>query len=164
MTQMPGKSLTVTTPSDLEVVMTREFDAPRELVFDAWTKPQHLARWFGLRDEKTDAEVDLRVGGSYRYVLGDGAGGEMVITGEFLEIAPPGRLVCTERFEGEFFEVMGAGTVNTLRLEERDGRTLMTVTALYKSKDARDSALQTSMEEGAAITFDRLEELLQTLV
>jgi uncharacterized protein YndB with AHSA1/START domain len=164
MTQPQSNTLTVTTPSDLEIVMTREFDAPRRLVFEAWTKPEHVARWFGLRNEKTEAEIDLRVGGSYRFILGDGAGGEMAIQGEYLEIAPPDRLVCTERFEGQFFEMMGAGTVNTMVLEDRDGRTLMTLLALYKSKEARDTALQTGMEEGAGISFDRLAELLETLV
>jgi uncharacterized protein YndB with AHSA1/START domain len=88
----------------------------------------------------------------------------MTITGEYVEIAPPNRLVCTERFEGEFFEMMGGGSVNTMVLEERDGKTLMTLTALYKTREARDAVLQTAMEEGAAMTLDRLEELLQTLV
>jgi len=164
MTQSQSNTLKVTTPSDLEIVMAREFNAPPHLVFDAWIKPEHVARWFGLRGEKTVAEIDLRVGGSYRFVLGDGAGGEMAIQGEYLEIAPPDRLVCTERFEGQFFEMMGAGTVNTMVLEDRDGRTFMTLSALYKSREARDAVLQTPMAEGAGITFDRLEELLQTLV
>jgi uncharacterized protein YndB with AHSA1/START domain len=140
--------------------MTREFRAPRALVFDAWTKPEHIARWFGLRGEKTDATVDLRVGGSYRYVLADGAGGEMAIAGEYLEISPPERLVCTERFDGEFFEMMGGGSVNTMVLEERGGVTLMTLTSAYKSREARDAVMQTPWEEGAAETFDRLDELL----
>jgi uncharacterized protein YndB with AHSA1/START domain len=164
MTQAGKHTLTVEARADLEIVMVREFNAPRQIVFDAWTKPEHLERWFGLRTEKTEAEVDLRVGGSYRYVLGDGAGGEMVIAGEYLEIQPPERLVCTERFEGQFFEMMGSGTVNTMVLEERDGKTLMTLTALYKTKEARDAVLQTPMAEGAAETFDRLEDLLLTLV
>jgi uncharacterized protein YndB with AHSA1/START domain len=84
--------------------------------------------------------------------------------GEFLEIAPPERLVQTEHFEGEFFEVMGAGTVNTMVLEERGGKTLMTTTVLYKTKAARDAVLQTPMAEGAGESFDRLDELLETLV
>ena len=164
MTQSQSNTLKVTTPSDLEILMTREFNAPPHLVFDAWIKPEHVARWFGLRTEKTVAEIDFRVGGSYRFVLGDGAGGEMVIQGEYLEIAPPDRLVCTERFEGQFFEMMGAGTVNTMVLEDQDGKTFMTLSVLYKSREARDAVLQTGMEEGAAMSFDRLAELLETLV
>jgi uncharacterized protein YndB with AHSA1/START domain len=164
MTQANRHTLTVEPRGDLEILMVREFDAPAQLVFDGWTKPEHLERWFGLRDEKTVATVDLRTGGSYRYVLSDGTGGVMTITGEYVEIAPPNRLVCTERFEGEFFEMMGGGSVNTMVLEERDGKTLMTLTALYKTREARDAVLQTPMEEGAAMTLDRLEELLQTLV
>lgn len=164
MTQAKRNTLTVEPRGDLEIVMMREFDAPRHLVFEAWTKPEHLARWFGLRDEKTEATVDLRVGGSYRYAISDGKGGEMVIYGEYLEIAPPERLVCTEVFEGEFYEMMGSGTVNTMVLEERDGRTHMTLTVLYKTRDARDAVLKTPMAEGAATTFERLDELLQTLV
>ena len=164
MTQADRRALAVEARGDLEIVMTREFNAPRHLIFEAWTKPEHLARWFGLRNEKTDAVVDLRIGGSYRYVLSDGAGGEMAIQGEYLEIVAPERLVCTERFEGEFFEMMGSGTINTMVLEERDGRTLMTLTALYKTREARDAVIESPMAEGAAITLDRLEELLQTLV
>ena len=123
--------LKVTASSDLEIVMTREFNAPRALVFDAFTKPEHLTRWFGLRDEKMFVcDVDLRVGGKWRYVLSMGEQ-EMGMYGEFLEIDPPRRLVQTENFEGEFFEMMGSGTVNTMALEERDGVTTMRITILY---------------------------------
>ena len=160
--QRSGK-LKVTTPSDLEIAFSREFDAPRDLVFECFTKPEHLRRWYGRRvDEMTVCEVDLRVGGKWRFVLAEG-GEEMAIYGEFLEIDPPERLVQTEYFEGEFFEMMGAGTVNTMVLEERDGRTLMTLTALYKTREARDTVLQSPMEQGAGESFDRLEELLQML-
>lgn len=156
--------LQVTTPSDLEIVLTREFEAPASLVFDAFTKPEHLTRWFGLRDEQMPVcEVDLRTGGKWRFVLSMG-GQEMGMYGEFLEIEPPNRLVQTEHFEGELFEVMGAGTVNTLVLEERDGKTVMTSTILYKTREARDAVLQTPMDEGAGESFDRLEELLLTML
>lgn len=155
--------LKVTTPSDLEIVMTREFDAPATLVFDAFTTPEHLTRWFGLRDEAmTVCEVDLRVGGKWRFVLSMGDQ-EMGMYGEFLEISPPHRLIQTEHFDEPFFEIMGAGTTNTMLLEEREGKTLMTSTVLYKTKEARDAVLQTPMEQGAGESFDRLEELLQAL-
>ena len=90
-------------------------------------------------------------------------GMEMGMHGEYREIERPMRLVSTEMFEGDEFEAMGGGTVNTLVLEERDGKTTMTVTALYKSKEARDGVMQTGMEEGAAESFDRLEELLSAM-
>ncbi len=163
-TPRPSNKLKVTTPSDLEIVMTREFDAPRELVFEAHSKPEHLVRWFGLRGESMPVcEVDLRVGGSWRYVLSAPGGIEMGINGVYQEIVPPERIVTTENFEGEFFEAMGAGTVNTMVLEERDGKTTMTVTVRYKTREARDAVLQSPMEQGAGEAFDRLEELLATL-
>lgn len=166
MPQGSGTGLVVTTPSDREIVMTRVFDAPRQLVFDAWTKPEHLVQWFGRRgDEMTVCEVDLRVGGAYRFVWRLREGGEMGMGGVYREVVPPERLVSTEVFEGEYFEQMGGGsTINTLTFEERDGKTTMTITSLYGSREARDAAIQTGMEEGAAEGFDRLAELLQTLV
>ena len=164
MNRPPTGKLKVSASSDLEIVMVREFDAPRTMGFEAFTKPEHLKRWFGRRvDEMTVCDVDLRVGGKWRFVLSEG-GEEMGLYGEFLEIDPPERLVQTENFEGEFFEMMGSGTINTMVLEERGGVTLMTCTALYKTREARDTVLRSPMEQGAAETFDRLEELLQALV
>jgi len=164
MTYSPSGKLEVTTPSDLEIVMTRRFIAPKALVFDAFTRPEHLRRWLGRpQDTMSVCEVDLKVGGAWRYRWQLVEGGEMGMYGEFLEIAPPDRLVQTENFEEPYFEVMGSGSVNTMVLEERDSATTMTLTALYKSRAARDSVLQTPMEEGAAMSFNQLEELLQTL-
>jgi uncharacterized protein YndB with AHSA1/START domain len=181
MTFSPSDKLEVTTPSDLEIVMTRRFPASKALVFDAFTRPEHLRRWLGRpQDTMSLCEVDLRVGGAWRFRWQLVEGGEpdgtddrldlpedaldgldsMGMYGEFLEIAPPDRLVQTEIFEEPFFEVMGGGSVNTMVLEERDGVTTMTLTALYKSKAARDRVLQTPMEEGAAMSFDQLEALL----
>ena len=159
-----GNKLEVTTPSDVEIVMTRQFDAPRQLVFEAHTKPEHMVRWFGLRGESMPVcEIDLRVGGKWRYVLSAPGGIQMGMNGEFQEIVPPERIVTTENFEGEFFEMMGSGTVNTMVLEEHDGKTTMTITVLYRSREARDAVLQTPMEQGAGEAFDRLEELLAEL-
>jgi uncharacterized protein YndB with AHSA1/START domain len=169
-----GHRLEVTLPSDTEVVMTRAFEAPRELVFDALTRPEHLVRWFGQPPRRAQnpllagwsmpgCEVDLRVGGRWRYVLRGPEGMEMVIRGVFQEITPPERIVTTEEFEGDEYEVMGAGTLNTMTLRERDGLTTLTITSVYKSREARDKAVATGMEQGAAEGFDRLAELLQEL-
>jgi uncharacterized protein YndB with AHSA1/START domain len=164
MTRTESNRLVVTTPSDLEVVMTREFDAPRELVFDAWTKPEHLRRWFGGEaGEMIVCEVDLRPGGRYRFVWRLNEGGEMGFGGEYQEVVRPERFVATEVFEGDWEEVMGGGTLNTTTFEERDGRTLMTMTSLYKTREARDSAIETGMEDGANESMDRLAALLATL-
>jgi uncharacterized protein YndB with AHSA1/START domain len=156
--------LSVTTPTDREFVMTRSFDAPRRLVFDALTKPEHIVRWFGSRQNTLAVcEVDLRVGGSARYVWRFDDGSEMGITDVYREIVPPERIVFVETFDDPYREEMGGETINTLKLEERDGRTTLTATTLYKSREDRDRALATGMEEGAAESFDLLDELLATL-
>ena len=158
------RTLEITTPSDTEIVMRREFDAPRELVFEAFTKPEHITRWLGWRgDTMPVCEVDLRVGGKYRYVWSLSDGGEMGLYGEFLEIDPPSRIVQTENFDEPYFEAMGSGTVITLTLEERDGKTLMTETIACKSREARDGIIATGMESGVVHSFERLDELLATM-
>jgi uncharacterized protein YndB with AHSA1/START domain len=157
--------LTVTTPSDLEVVMTRTFDAPRNLVFDAWTKPDLLKRWFGRQeDDLIVCDIDLRVGGDYRFVWRMREGGEMGMHGNYREVLINERLVCTENFEPPYDEVMGGEAVTTMSFLEREGRTTLTATTRYKSREARDGAIATGMEEGAAETYDRLADLLTTLV
>jgi uncharacterized protein YndB with AHSA1/START domain len=160
----PTTGLKITTPGDLEIVMTRAFNAPGRFVFDAWTDCQHLKRWWGPSTWSLPVcEIDLRVGGMWRYLMRGEAGEEMGMYGEYLEIAAPTRLVSTENFEGEMFEPMGGGSVNTLVLEERDGRTEMTITSVYKTKEARDSVLQFPMAEGAEDSFKRLDALLAEL-
>ena len=155
--------LLVTTPSDLEVVMTRTLEAPAQLVFDAWTKPELLKRWLGRQgDEMIVCEVNLRPGGDWRFVWRLREGGEMGMGGTYREVAAPARLVCTEAFDPPYFEVMGSGTLNTMTFEETDGKTTMTITSLYNSREARDSAVQTGMETGAAESFDRLAEILRS--
>ena len=157
-----GSTLQVTTPTDHEIVMTRTFDAPRELVFEALTRPQHLVRWFGSRQDKLAVcEVDLRPGGTARFVWRFEDGSEMGITDTYREISPPERIVFTETFDPPFTEEMGGETLNTFRLDERDGRTTFTGTTQYKSREDRDRALATGMEEGAAESFDLLAELLE---
>jgi uncharacterized protein YndB with AHSA1/START domain len=152
--------LKVTTPTDREIVMTRVFDAPRHLVFEALTKPELLQRWLlGPPGWSMPVcEVDLRVGGAYRYVWRrDEDGTEMGMGGIFREIEPPARLVVTEKFDEPWYP---GEALNTHVLVEQDGRTTLTATELYESKEARDSVLKSGMEEGVVASYDRLEELL----
>lgn len=148
---------TFTTPSDREIVMTRVFDAPRALVFDAYTNPEHLPHWFGPRGWTLPVcEIDLRPGGAWRFILRGPDGTEMGMRGVYQEIAPPERLVSTESFDDYPGE-----TLNTLILSEEDGKTTYTVTVLYPSKEVRDAVLASGMQEGASESFDRLAEYLK---
>lgn len=149
------------TPSDREIALTRLFDAPRHLVFEAMTKPEHVRRWWGILDDKhsvTVCEIDLRVGGAWRFV-GRHPKGEVDFYGVYREIAPPERLVFTEIY-APYPDV--ESVVTTVFTEER-GKTRLTVTARYPSKDVRDMVLSTGMEKGAALSYDRLEEVAQEL-
>jgi uncharacterized protein YndB with AHSA1/START domain len=153
----PG-SLQVTTPSDREIAMTRVFDAPRSLVFEALTIPELVKRWLlgppGW--SMPHCEIDLKVGGAYRYVWrNDEKGKEFGTGGVFREILPPERLVHTERMDGAPGEAL-----NTTRLTEQGGRTTLTLTMLFDSKESRDAALQSGMEKGVAVSYDRLADLL----
>ena len=151
---------TFTTPSDREVVMTREVDAPRELVFDAWTKPEHVPEWMLGPSGWTMpvCEIDLRPGGAWHFVWRRADGTEMEMRGEYREVTPPERLVSTESWGGDWPE-----TINTLTLSEEDGKTTITQTVLYPSKEARDAALATGMKEGVSVSFDRLAEHLRAM-
>jgi uncharacterized protein YndB with AHSA1/START domain len=151
---------TFTTPSDRELVMARVFDAPRRLVFDAWTSPEHLPHWILGPSGWTMpvCEIDLRPGGAYRYVWRRSDGTEMEMGGVYKEIAPPERLVATESWGGDWPE-----TINTLTLSEEDGKTTISLRVLYPSKEARDAALKTGMKEGVSLSFDRLAEHLRTM-
>jgi uncharacterized protein YndB with AHSA1/START domain len=160
----PTTGLKITAPGDLEIVMTRDFDAPSQLVFDAWTSCEHLKRWWGPPTwSLPECEIDLRTGGRWRYLMRGQDGEEMGMYGEYLEVAAPTRLVSTENFDGEWFEPMGSGSVNTLVLEERNGKTMMTITSRYKSQQARDGVMQFPMAEGAEESLKRLDELLAEL-
>lgn len=157
-------TLQVTTPSDREIAMTRVFAAPRRLVFDAHTKPDLIKRWLLGPDGWTMpvCEVDLRVGGRYRYVWRkDKTGEAMGMGGVYREIAAPERLVCTEQFDEAWYP---GEALDTLALVERNGRTTLTQTVLYASREARDIALKSGMETGVAAGYDRLADLLPTLV
>ena len=150
-----------TTPSDREITLTRLFDAPRHLVFEAMTKPEHVRRWWGILDERysvTVCEIDLRVGGRWRFV-GRGPQGEFAFHGVYREIVSPERLVYTEIYDPH----PDGESVVTQTLAEERGKTRMTITASYPSKDVRDMVLKTGMERGAAISYDRLEDLVGEL-
>lgn len=156
-------SLTVATPNDTEIVMTRIFDAPRELVFEAMTNPEHVRGWWGWSHWTMPVcEADVRPGGSYRYVSRSPEGQEVPFKGTYLEVVRPERLVHTEIFDVEPFN-QGEPSVVTTTFEESDGKTKVTITGRYSDKNVRDAVLQSGMETGAAHSYDRLAALLPTL-
>jgi uncharacterized protein YndB with AHSA1/START domain len=154
-------SLKVSTPTDREIVMTRVFDAPRTLVWDAMCKPDLLKRWlFGPPGwSMVVCENDVRVGGAFRHVWRGPDGAEMAMRGVYREVVPPERAVRTESFE--FGCASQAGEqLGTLVLTERGGKTTLTLTLLYPSKEARDATVASGMEHGVAAGYDRLDEIL----
>jgi uncharacterized protein YndB with AHSA1/START domain len=157
-----SETFKLTTPSDREITITRLFDAPRRLVFDAMTIPEHVRRWWGILDDNhsvTVCEIDLRVGGAWRFV-GRGPEGEIpAFYGIYREIAPPERLVYTENFE----PFPDAEAIVTQVLTEEGGKTRLTVTSLYPSLDVRDMVLKTGMDKGAALSYNRLDDVASEL-
>lgn len=155
-------TLKVTTPSDREIAMTRVLDAPRHLVFEAYTRPELLKQWLGVHNGWTLAvcEIDLRVGGRYRYVWRGPDGAEMGMGGVYREVVPPERIVTTEKFDQAWYPGEAVGTVV---LVEQGGRTTLTLTVRYDSREARDAVLKSPMEQGVAAGFDKLAEVLATL-
>ena len=153
------ETLQVTTPTEREIVMSRVFDAPRELVFEAWTKPELLKRWLGVRNgwELAECEVDLKVGGAYRFVWRGPDGTEMGMGGVYREIVAPERLVSTETFDDPWYE---GEALDKLVFEEEDGKTTVTTTVLYESQQIRDAVLESGMATGVAESYDVLEQLL----
>ena len=149
-------TLQVTTPTEREIVLTRVFQAPRRLVFDAMTKPELLKKWFGPRGWwLVECEVDLRVGGAWRFVLRGPAEREMRMHGMYREIAAPERSVHTE-----IIDPFAVESIVTTVLTEADGKTTLTGTVLYPSQEIRNMVAKSGMEHGAAETYDRLEEML----
>lgn len=145
---------------DRAVVMTRLFDAPRELVFEAFTDCRHLRNWWGPRNlELVSCEMDFRVGGTWRFVQRDAQGNEFGFRGEYREIVRPERIVQTNIFE----LVPDHMSIETLVLEDRDGKTLLTVRSEFDTPEARDMAVQANMEAGATESYERLAEYLRTL-
>lgn len=156
-----AETLVFSTPSDVELAIARTFNAPRELVFDAWTKPQYVTQWLLGPDgwSMPVCEIDLRPGGAWRFVWRNTDGQEMEMTGVYREVRPPERIVHTERWGAEWPE-----TINTIVFTEHKGTTTVTLTTLYASKAARDAALKTGMVDGISISYDRLAALLSGLI
>src|SRR6202049_164579 len=153
-------TLQVATPTDRGIVLMRVFDAPRRLVFDAFTRPELLKRWFGPRGwSLVVCEVDLKVGGTFRFILRGPDGREMGMRGVYREIAPPERSVHMESFD----DYPGESQVTTV-LVEQGGKTTLTATVLYPSEEVRDMVLKSGMEQGAAKSYDKLAELLASPV
>lgn len=151
-------TFTVTTPSNKEIRMTRLFDAPRELVYEAMTKPEHVKRWWGNLGEGYSVpvcEIDLRVGGKWRFVNRHPSG-EAAFYGEYRELDPPGKVVFTEIFE----QFPDAVSVVTAELLNEGGRTRLIATVSYPSKEIRDMVMGSGMSKGAGTSYDRLEDLL----
>jgi uncharacterized protein YndB with AHSA1/START domain len=154
-----GKA-TVTLPTDEQILITREFDAPKHLVYKAWTTPELVKRWWaGQRGTVTSVEIDLRVGGTWRYVMTATGGFEVGFHGEFREIVPNERIVSTEVYEG-----MPEGeALNTLTFTEVDGRTTLTVLVQHTSQEHRDGHINSGMEGGMQESMDLLEQVAVSL-
>jgi uncharacterized protein YndB with AHSA1/START domain len=152
-------TLKVTTPTNREIVLTRAFAAPRRLVFDALTKLELLKRWMYGPDGHSlpVCEIDLKAGAVFRFVWRGPDGTDMGMRGVYREIAPPGRIVHTELFDEDW---TGGETLVTTVLTEQGGKTTLTMTVLYRSREARDAVLKTGMVQGVAASYDRLAELL----
>ncbi len=155
-----GDALKVTTPSDREIAMTRAFAAPRELVWEAYTRPELLKQWLGVHNgwQLAVCEIDLRPGGAYRYVWRGPDGMEMGMGGIFKEIQPNSRIVATEQFDQAWYP--GGEAIQTLTLVEHEGVTMLTLNVRYATTEARDVALKSPMDQGVGIGFDTLERLL----
>jgi uncharacterized protein YndB with AHSA1/START domain len=162
MTVTSSGSAKVTLPSDEEILITREFDAPKHLVYKAWTTPELVKRWWsGHRGTMTLAEIDLRVGGTWRYVMEAGGGFEVAFHGEYLEIVPDERIVTTEVFEGMALE--GDPPLNVVTFSEAGGRTTLELLVRTASKELRDVILNSGMEAGMQEQLDVLEQLAISL-
>jgi uncharacterized protein YndB with AHSA1/START domain len=155
-----SRSATVTLPADDQILITREFDAPKHLVYKAWTTPELVKRWWSAkRGEVTLAEIDLRVGGMWRYVMVADGGFEVGFHGEYREIVPNERIVSTEVYEG----MPDAEALDTLTLIEAAGRTTMTILVQHSSKEHRDAHIESGMEDGMQDALDLLEQVAVSL-
>jgi uncharacterized protein YndB with AHSA1/START domain len=147
----------VANPGTQEIIITRSFDAPRELVFNAFTEPDAIRRWWGQRDNETVVDaLEARAGGRWRFVQRDKDGNEFSFHGVFHEVTAPERIVWTFEFEG----MPGHVLLETVTFEEQDGKTHMVDSSVFQSVTDRDGMLQSGMESGAAESFDRLDEYL----
>jgi uncharacterized protein YndB with AHSA1/START domain len=162
-----SRSATVTLPTDEQILITREFDAPKHLVYEAWTTPELVRRfWHANRGEMTVAEIDLRVGGKWRYVMIATEGGQEIgFHGEYREIVPNERIVATEVYEGmpRLEGEPEVGNLNTATFAEADGRTILTVLVQAPSREVRDAIIDSGMENGLQDALDLLEQVAISL-
>jgi len=150
----------VTLPEDTQILITREFDAPARLVYRAWTEPELVRRWWsGDRGEMTSAEIDLRVGGTWRFVMTANAGFEVAFHGQYRELVPAARVVSTEVFEG----MPDAEALDTVTFTEADGRTTVRMLVQHSSQEHRDAHINSGMEEGMQESLAYLEEVARSL-
>jgi uncharacterized protein YndB with AHSA1/START domain len=159
MSSMPKKSLKITTPSDEEIRITRSFDAPRMMVWDAYTRPELVKRWLGQMPgwSWAQCEMDVREGGRYRWVWRGPEGAELGLGGVYREVVPGERLVNTERYDQQWYEGDAVGTVE---FSEANGRTTLVTTLRYASKAVRDAVLQSPATSGMESGYAALDELL----
>jgi uncharacterized protein YndB with AHSA1/START domain len=154
-------NMQLSTPTDCEILMSRVFNASRDLVFEAYTKPELVMQWLGVHNgwKMTVCEIDLRVGGKYRYAWqGPGPQGmKMSMGGTYREVVTPERIVATELFDDPWYP---GGAVGTVTFVEQEGKTTLSMSVQYASKEARDAVLKTPMEQGVAAGFDKLAEIL----
>jgi uncharacterized protein YndB with AHSA1/START domain len=155
-------TLQVAAHGDHEIVMTRVLDAPRQLVFDAFTKPELVKRWLGALGgwEFAVCEIDLRVGGKYRWVWKNTDGIQMGISGVYREIVPPEKIVSTERFDEAWYPGEGLGTI---LLTEEGGQTTVRQTVRYETREARDGVLKSPMESGVSASYNQLQLVLDSI-
>jgi uncharacterized protein YndB with AHSA1/START domain len=166
MALMSSGTATVTLPTDEQILITREFDAPKHLVYKAWTTPELVRRWWpGLRGEMTSAEIDLRVGGRWRYVMVASGGFEVAFHGEFREIVPNERIVNTEVYELPGAPPLPAEDepLNIVTFAEADGRTTLTLLVQTTSRELRDTIIDSGMEAGMQEGMDLLEQVAVSL-
>jgi uncharacterized protein YndB with AHSA1/START domain len=155
----------VTLPTDTQILITRDFDAPKHLVYKAFTTPELIKRWWsGERGEVTSVELDLRVGGRWRYVMVANGGFEVAFHGEYREIVPDDRLVSTELFEGVPDATEDDATLNTTTFAEVDGRTTLATLVECRSQEIRDMIVGSGMEGGMQEAMDRLEQVAISLM
>jgi len=147
-------------PGDTQILVTREFEAPSHLVYEAWTTPELIKRWWsGDRGEVTNAEVDLRAGGTWRYVMTDSGGSEVVFTGEYREIVPDERIVSTEMYEG----MPEAGAVNTVTFDEKDGHTTLMLLVQHANQEYLQAHFDSGVEASMQAAMQRLEQVVVSL-
>lgn len=160
MASMSSTRAHVTLPSDEQILITREFDAPKHLVYRAWTVPELVTRWWHAnRGQMTLCEIDLRVGGKWRYVMAACGGPEVGFHGEYREVAPDERIVSTEVYEG----MPDAEAVNTATFTEADGRTTLTILVQHACQEHRDAHINSGMEDGLQDALELLEQVARAL-